>query len=161
MSKRQPIQEPRAKEWLDMGDFRNPTQSEIVQILRDHPLVKLRERVTQAFVVGSFAMEQMGVGQTNADSDVDVLLEVMPRKGRDLTDLALEDQYRQALRSHFMKHGIRGKMDSVHPQWMGRRVDLYLTYDVQKEARPKVKLSAEVPADAPAGVAPDRPRQRG
>lgn len=129
--------------------FRNPTQVEIVQLLRAHPLIKLRERVTQAFVVGSFAKEQMGVGETRPDSDVDILLEVLPRKigGYKLTNPELDDHYRQALRQHFMRSNIRGKMDSVHPQWMGRRVDLYFTYDADCESRPKIKLEAGTPKD--------------
>lgn len=111
-----------------------PTQAEVVAILRRHPLVRLREAVKCAFLVGSFA-----TGTQNDDSDVDVLLEVEPRP--DTSPSELEEQYRRALREHFMRHGIRGKDDSVHPQWCGRRVDLYFTYDAALETRPKVALA--------------------
>ena len=122
-----------------MQDFQNPTQDEIIQILRDHPLVKLRERVLNVFLVGSFAKEQLGIGQTHAESDVDILLEIVPKKDWSQNDL--EEKYRQALRQYFVHHNIRGKLDSVHPQWAGRRVDVYLTYDVSKEGRPKIELA--------------------
>lgn len=147
-----------------------PSQSEIIEVLREHPLIKLRERVKSSYLVGSFAKESMGIGQTRDDSDVDILLEVVPQKGIDA--LELEDKYRRALRTYFMKHDIRGKDDSIHPQWQGRRVDLYFTYDASTEERAKIKLSspritqsakkdayqdnqAEISADAPL-----RPRQR-
>lgn len=123
--------------------FINPTQSEITKILRAHPLLKLREKVVQAFVVGSFAKEQLGLGKTHAESDVDILLEVIEQPGQPAgyTDKDLEDSYRNALRGYFMKNNIRGKMDSVHPQWMGRRVDVYMTYNASTETRPMIKLA--------------------
>jgi predicted nucleotidyltransferase len=115
-----------------------PSQEEIIDILKAHKLIKLKERVLQSFLVGSFAKEALGVGETHEESDVDILLEVKVRPG--VTALELEDGYRNALRSYFMKHNIRGKNDAVHPQWQGRRVDLYFTYDASKETRPKIAL---------------------
>jgi predicted nucleotidyltransferase len=105
------------------------TQSEIVEVLRRRPLVKLRESVKSAFVVGSFAE-----GAQNDESAVDALLEVAPHDGFEAPEL--EEHYRRRLREHFMRHNIRGKDDSVHPQWCGRRV----------EGRPKVLLEAPQPA---------------
>lgn len=52
----------------------------------------------------------------------------------------LEDYYRFSLRQFFVTNGIKGKMDSVHPQWCGRRVDLYITYNADLEKRPKILL---------------------
>lgn len=118
--------------------FYLPTQSEIVEVLRRHPLLKLREPVKCAFVVGSFAK-----GTQNDESDVDVLLEVPPHEGFEVPEL--EEHYRRLLREHFMRHNIRGKDDSVHPQWCGRRVDVYFTYDASLETRPKVLLAAPQP----------------
>jgi predicted nucleotidyltransferase len=120
-------------------EFVLPTQAEIVEVLRRHPLVKLRESVKHAFVVGSFAK-----GAQNDESDVDVLLEVQPRDGFEASEL--EEHYRRLLREHFMRYDIRGKDDSVHPQWCGRRVDVYFTYDASLEGRPKVLLPAPQPA---------------
>lgn len=117
-------------------EIETPTQDEIVAILKKHPLIRLKEPVQRAFLVGSFAGGR--AGQPHADSDVDILLEVAPRAGMSSDELA--EHYRQALRRHFMKHGIRGRMDSVHPQWSGRRVDVYFTYDADAESRPKVRL---------------------
>lgn len=125
---------------------------EIVEVLRQHPLVKLREKVKRAFVIGSFA-----AGQPNDESDVDILLEVAPRAG--YTAAELEDHYRQALRQHFMHHDIRGKCDSVHPQWVGRRVDVYMTYDASTETRPMRPL-IEGPS-ARRREPPAMPRDRG
>ena len=120
--------------------FIQPTQAEIVEVLKSHPLIRLREPVSRAFVVGSFAK-----GTANEESDIDILLEVRAKADVEAKDV--EDGYRQALRSHFMKNDIRGKMDSVHPQWCGRRVDVYMTYDASLEVRPKVELLQE-PAPA-------------
>jgi predicted nucleotidyltransferase len=126
-------------------EFRLPTQSELVELLRRHPLIKLREPVTKAFVVGSFAR-----GTQNEHSDVDVLLEVRPRSGQATPIPQLEEQYRQALRQYFVRNDIRGRCDEAHPQWCGRRVDIYLTYDAEAETRPKVRLRA--PDAAPEAV---------
>jgi len=119
----------------DGANVTAPTQREIVAVLRRHPLVKLRETVRRAFVVGSQAK-----GAAHAESDVDILLEVEPTPNT--TAEQLEERYRQALRQYFVTHNIRGKDDSIHPQWQGRRVDLYFTYDADKETRPKIELTA-------------------
>lgn len=111
-------------------EFTQPSQVEIVEVLRQHRLVKLRERVVRAFLVGSFC-----TGKERAESDVDILLEVQDRRGVPAHEL--EDHYRAALRQYFVTNGIQGKCDSVHPQWQGRRVDLYFTYDADSEPRPK------------------------
>lgn len=92
----------------------------------------------RAYLVGSFA-----TGTQNADSDVDILLEVQERQG--VPALELEDSYRHALRQYFVTHNIRGKDDGVHPQWCGRRVDVYMTYDASQECRPKILLEAPKP----------------
>ncbi|MBC8741898.1 nucleotidyltransferase domain-containing protein [Paraburkholderia sp. UCT31] len=117
-----------------MSSFEVPTQREIVDILKNHPLVRLRKDVVRAFLVGSFA-----TGRSHAESDVDILLEVRPSPGR--TAAELEDYYRQGLRDYFVKHDIRGKQDSLHPNWCGRRVDVYFTYNADQESRPKVRLA--------------------
>jgi predicted nucleotidyltransferase/GGDEF domain-containing protein len=112
-----------------------PSTGEIVNELRSHPLIKLKEKPKRVFVVGSFAK-----GAQNADSDIDVLLEVRP-KADGTSELELADQYRRRLQQHFMRNNIKGKDDSVHPQWNGRRIDVYFTYDADKETRPKVELT--------------------
>lgn len=124
--------------------FVMPTQDEICAVLRDHPLIKLREGVLRSFLVGSFAQEHLGVGTVHAESDVDILLEVVPRAGEGPREM--EDRYRQRLRQHFVTHNIRTKDDSVHPQWCGRRVDVYFTYDAAPEERAKVELERLTPA---------------
>lgn len=122
-----------------VDDFRAPTKAEIVEVLRAHPLIKLRERVKRAFLVGSYAKGLARPrGSPEGESDVDILLEVSPRAG--FTPEQLEEKYRQPLRNYFMQHRIMGKADHLHPQWMGRRVDMYFTYDAQPERRPKVEL---------------------
>lgn len=114
-------------------EFVIPSQREIVAILRKHKLVKLREQVKRAYLVGSFAK-----GCPHENSDVDILLEVAPKQG--VTPSELEDTYRQALRQYFVAHNIQGIDDSIHPNWGGRRVDLYFTYDADVEVRPKIAL---------------------
>lgn len=124
-------------------EFVLPSQNQIVEVLKQHPLLALRETVQRAYVVGSFAKEALGLGVTHASSDVDVLLEV--RKRTDETDRELETRYRQKLMAHFVRHQIQGRDDSVHPQWCGRRVDVYFTYDAELEARTKLALEAPRP----------------
>ena len=116
------------------SEIQLPKQEEIIDILKNHPLVKLKERVNQVFIVGSFAK-----GLQNQDSDIDILIEVPPNQEWDDVR-GLEDHYRQALRNYFVQNNIRGKADAVHPQWGNRRIDLYLTYDASLETRPKIKL---------------------
>lgn len=125
-----------------VGDGRNkidiPTKGEIRKVIAEHPLVGFIGKVKRAFLVGSFAK-----GSPHDESDVDILFEVPPRKG--MTSDELEEKYRQKLRQHFVKNNIRGKADHVHPQWNGRRVDLYFTYDADAETRPKVELTDDAP----------------
>lgn len=116
-------------------DFVPPSLDEIVAVLTAHPLIRLRENVKRGFLVGSFAKRLARPrGSPEGESDVDILLEVEPRRG--VTAEELEDHYRQALRQYFVTHNIRGKADEIHPQWDGRRVDLYFTYNADLEIRP-------------------------
>lgn len=117
-----------------MDVFVLPTQVEIVKVLQEHPLVRLRKGVLRAFVVGSFAR-----GCATDESDLDVLLEVRSAKGQSVAEL--EDYYRRRLRQYFATHGIRGKRDDLHPLWCARRVDVFFTYDADGEHRPKVRLA--------------------
>ena len=110
-----------------------PTASEILSLLRSHPLVGNVGRVKSVYVIGSFAS-----GMQNDQSDLDVLLEIVPVKG--FTADEFSEKKRRALRDYFVKNNIHGKDDSVHPQWNGRRVDVYFTYDASTETRPKVKI---------------------
>ena len=114
--------------------FRMPTTQEIVSVLRKHPLIRLKHRPKHAFLVGSFSKNQQ-----NEESDVDILLEIDPVPGE--TAEQVETEYRRPLQKYFMQNSIRGKNDAVHPQWCGRRVDLYFTYDADAETRPKVMLA--------------------
>lgn len=120
--------------------FELPNQQQIIDILRAHPLVKLRETVERTFLIGSFAKQELGLGQIHDSSDVDVLIEV-PHRDDETAD-QLSERYRDKLRAYFMKHRIQGRNDSVHPQWCGRRVDVYFTYDADAESRPKLQLTA-------------------
>ena len=133
-----------------------PTQEEICGVLHDHPLIKLRERVVRAFLVGSFAQQHLGIGNVHAESDVDILLEVVPRAGEGTGEM--EDRYRKRLRQHFVTHNIRTKDDSVHPQWCGRRVDVYFTYDAAPEERAKIELEGLAPG---VNVSPAQGRRAG
>lgn len=125
-------------------EFVVPTQTEIAKVLKKHPLIKLDEEVERCFLVGSFAKEKLGVGKTHHSSDVDILLEVKaPEDGESAA--AMEERYRAKLMTYFMKHKLKGRHDEVHPQWCGRRVDVYFTYDADLESRPKVELEAPAP----------------
>ncbi len=107
--------------------------TEIIIILTHHPLIKLRHKAKRVFLIGSFA-----TGKQQDHSDIDIMLEVRPVKG--MTPLDLASKYREKLQRHFMRHGIQGKDDSVHPQYQGRRLDLYFTYDASSDPLPKTQL---------------------
>lgn len=126
-----------------------PSVQEIVTVLRTHPLIKLREPVARAFIVGSFAK-----GMQTERSDVDVLLEVS--KKSDETEEQMEWRYRAALQRHFMQNNIRGVADHVHPQWSGRRVDMYFTFDADAERRPKIELMSDRSVPLPVPVSRTR-----
>lgn len=112
--------------------IRLPSQQELVAILRQHKL-KLG-RVKRAFAIGSFAR-----GTANLHSDLDVLLEVAPPTG--WTAHELENEYRRKIAQKFVDLGIRGHDDSLHPQWQGRRIDVYFTEDANLESRAKIQLN--------------------
>lgn len=110
-----------------------PTLTELVAILKSHPLIQLRHKPKQAFVVGSFAK-----GSQGEHSDLDILFEI--RKNSTFTAEEIEDSYRRLLRQYFVQHNIQGKADHIHPQWCERRIDLYFTFDADQETRPKMLL---------------------
>ena len=99
-----------------------PTLSELGDILRKHPLTPNPGKLLDGFLVGSFAAQKAG-----DHSDVDVLFRVAPKAGMTAEDYT--EFYRRPLRAWFMCHDIRGKCDKIHPQWEGRRLDIYFTYD--------------------------------
>ena len=120
-----------------------PSHEQVLEVLRGHKLIRLREKVEKSYLVGSFAKREFGEAIVRPDSDIDILLQVVPREG--LTSIELEDSYRVSLRAFFVKNNIRGKDDLVHPNWNGRRIDLYLTYDASLESRPKIELNRAAP----------------
>jgi predicted nucleotidyltransferase len=101
--------------------------------LRNHPLVKNIGKVKNAYIIGSFAENKQ-----NEYSDLDVLIEIQPIKNYTATEFT--EKKRNLIRVYFVKHNIWGPDDSVHPQWNGRRIDIYFTYDASKETRPKILL---------------------
>ncbi len=107
-----------------------PTKQEILNALKTHPLVKLNVKPSQVFVIGSFASDKQ-----QDHSDLDVLLEV-PGDAE-----MLQQSYRRKIQKYFMDHNLTGVHDEVHPQWNGRRIDVYFTNNADAETRPKVKLA--------------------
>ncbi len=95
--------------------------------------------MSRAYVVGSYARGEarLEAGPGGPPSDFDVLLEV-PRQRESAEQLA--EWYRRRIQQHFVTHNIRGQSDGQHPQWEGRRVDVYFTYDADAETRPKIEL---------------------
>ena len=117
--------------------MRTPTLTEIVAVLSEHRLIRLQEKPSRGYLIGSFAGG--GRAKPNAESDVDILLEVPPVLCLGAERLA--ELYRRPLQQCFVTLDIRGKADHLHPQWEGRRVDLYFTYDADLEKRPKILLA--------------------
>lgn len=114
---------------------RLPTKDEIVGLLKSHPLVKLAESPSRVFVIGSFAK-----GTQRDHSDIDVLLEIQRKRNGDTAEDVAE-HYRSKIRKFFIAHDLRGKHDSAHPQWDGRRVDIYFTYNGDEGLLPKVDIT--------------------
>jgi len=111
-----------------------PGSFELLNILDSHPLIpKIKENINAIYIIGSFAS-----GTQNDDSDLDILLEIDTVKGHDENDIS--EKYRNKLRNYFLEHKIEGKADNLHPQWNGRRIDLYFTYDASQNTGPKVKI---------------------
>ena len=108
------------------------SKSEILKILSEHPLVQLKEKPLRVFVVGSFVK-----GTPRQDSDIDVMIEV---KSKAISENALTDKYRDKIRKHFIKNKIMTKADEVHPNYKGRRIDLYLTYNADQATEHKIEL---------------------
>jgi predicted nucleotidyltransferase len=132
-TKEKPLFAKKAKIGNEKYKIDLPTKDEITQVILDHPLVKFTGKVKNAYIIGSFAK-----GSPNEMSDVDVLFEVNKRKG--YTEQQLIEKYRRGLQQYFVENKIMERRDDLHPQWNGRRVDIYFTYDASKETRPKVKL---------------------
>lgn len=110
-----------------------PSFQEVERVVREHPLIKFKEEIKRIFVVGSFAK-----GTQKESSDVDILLEIPPVADRTAAEVA--EHYRTGLRDYFVRNNIRGTADEVHPQLMGRRADLYITYDAGQDTLPKVEI---------------------
>ncbi len=75
------------------------------------------------FVVGSFAE-----GTQKDHSDLDIVIEVKNSADE------LQRGYRNRASRYFMDHDLQGKNDSVHPQWNGRRIDVYFVDNAEQEA---------------------------
>jgi hypothetical protein len=107
------------------GEIALPTKSEIVDIVKKHPLMMYKGKVIDAYVVGTGAS-----GQLRPDSDFDIVLQVPPQKG--MTAQQFTEYNRRKLQQYFVDNNISSD-DSVHPQWQGRRVDVYFTYEPPTE----------------------------
>jgi len=110
-----------------------PTLSEVVRILESHPLVGNIGKIKKGYLVGSFSK-----GTQNPQSDMDILLEIYPVK--DIAAEEFAEKKRNIIRKYFLDNNIRGVNNSIHPQWNGRRLDIYFTYDASVETRPKIQL---------------------
>ncbi len=108
-----------------MSNQNLPTKLEVLKILREHPLVKLNGDVLGIWIVGSYAK-----GYATERSDIDILLKV---RKRNITTKELEEKYRLKIIKHFTKNNIRTIADKEHPNWNGKRLDIYFTYDERKE----------------------------
>jgi predicted nucleotidyltransferase len=117
--------------------FGLPTREQLEIILKTHPLVKLREKIRRAYIVGSFT-----TGHVHETSDIDVLIEIKRKKG--VTPKEVEEKYRSKIRKYFIQHDIMDKDDSVHPNWNGRRIDIYFTYDSLSDPLPKFFLDSHI-----------------
>ena len=102
--------------------IKTPTQSEITEIVRTHPLLGFKGVIKNAYIVGSFAK-----GTAVKDSDIDILLEV-DKQGKYAAD-EITDLQHDKIKQYFINHDLHGLNDNVHPQWEGHRLDFYYTYE--------------------------------
>lgn len=103
-----------------------PTKKQIIDIIRKHHLVKYSGKIINLYLIGSFCR-----GNQHNDSDVDILVHVPAANGFD--DDSYTELNRKKLRDYFINNNIHGKCDKVHPQWFGRRLDIYFTFSERKE----------------------------
>jgi predicted nucleotidyltransferase len=110
-----------------------PTRVEITSILKSHPFTKLKIKPKRMFVAGSFS-----TGTQRVDSDIDIIIEVPDG----IDPIALQSEYRKRASDFFVKNNLRGVHDAAHPQWSGRRIDVYFVADAEAEAngRPIVEI---------------------
>jgi predicted nucleotidyltransferase len=59
--------------------FIPPTAGEIVKILREHNPIRVREKITRVFLVGSFTMRLLNASEPGVADDMDILLEIQPK----------------------------------------------------------------------------------
>ncbi len=115
-------------------EIRMPTVHEIAEILYNYPLFKKwKKKIKSAYLVGSFSR-----GEQHKNSDVDILIEIAEVKGFNASEYT--SYMRRPIQDFFVKNDIRGKLDAIHPQWDGRRMDIYYTYDAKADQLPKIKL---------------------
>lgn len=117
-----------------------PDRGAILAELKSHPFTKFSGKVKGVYAVGSTAK-----GTARADSDVDVMIEVESGAKE------LQDKYRQRGADYFLKNNLTGKHDDVHPQWNGRRIDVYFTENAKADAEgPIVELVDKSVTESPA-----------
>jgi predicted nucleotidyltransferase len=106
-----------------------PTKQQIIEILKNHHLIKLKEKPKRIFIIGSRVNDNI-----HSESDLDILLEVKTKQN--ITSEELTEQYRIKLKQYFMKYNIKTKADYIHPLWENVRIDLYFTYNANNNTKP-------------------------
>lgn len=121
----------------DPADFKHPTLEDVRGIV-SHPLVNYRSSVLGAHLVGSFA-----AGKAHEHSDVDLLVHVPEQPGF-ADDESLTEYMRSRLRQYVVQNDLRTPQEChpYHPQWQGRRVDLYFTSKPGHDERPAIPLKS-------------------
>lgn len=114
------------------GEIIIPVKKEIIDVIKNHKLIKYKGKVINAYLVGSHAK-----GTPRDDSDIDIVLQIPVQK--DYSEEDFTKLKRKALQDYFMKNNIVGKADHIHPNYKGKRVDVYFTYKELKEGE-SVKL---------------------
>lgn len=107
--------------------MRLPEKKHILNILKLHPLVQLKHKPKKVFLVGSFAANKQ-----HKKSDIDIMMIVPGNKN-------LTDQYRKKIADYFVKNKI-SVADHLHPNYEGRRIDLYFSNTTDGDTLPKIEL---------------------
>lgn len=109
-----------------------PTLTEVRKMLRYNPYVSKRDKVLDAYLIGSSAR-----GTDSEDSDIDIAV-VIPAKKRK-TAVRFTEEYHASFTSNTQKN-----------HWQGRCVDLQFFYPGSQELEEctRVKLSGNFPEGA-------------
>ena len=103
------------------------TIRDIANVLYGYPQFKRwRKKIKGAWIIGSFASNTQ-----RSESDLDILILINAVRGYD------ETSYTEHMRNFVRRTLAKG---GDHPRFSGKRLDLYFTYEVPSDERPRIPI---------------------